>query len=246
MTPILSLTWWLTPLSGASEHHLSDWVIWHARTMVAAWAILLPLGVLAARYFKVMPRQRWPHELDNRTWWHVHRGLQYLGMSLVLLGTLLAWNEGKQTSAVAVWHHWLGWAVVLLGWGQLVSAWLRGSKGGPTSPELRGDHYDMTPHRRWFERVHKSLGWLALLAAVVTVALGLVAADAPRWMAGVLTVWWLALAALAWRWQRQGRCMDTYQAIWGPDPQHPGNLLTPIGWAVHRPAVPPSLHRSHH
>jgi hypothetical protein len=77
---------------------------------------------------------------------------------------------------------------------------------------------------------------------VLTVVLGLVAADAPRWMAGVLTVWWLLLGAVAWRWQRQGRCVDTYQAIWGPDPRHPGNQQPASTWGVHRPladAPPP-------
>ena len=235
MTPGLSLAWWLTPLSGASEHHLPDWVIWHARTMVAAWAVLLPLGALAARYFKVTPQQDWPRVLDNRAWWHAHRSLQYFGMALVAVGVYLAWNQGAQATASAFWHHWLGWAVVILGAGQLLSAWTRGSKGGPTEPSMRGDHYDMTTHRRWFERLHKGLGWLAIVAAALTVVLGLIAADSPRWMAGVLTIWWLLLTTLAWRWQRQGRCIDTYQAIWGPDPRHPGNQRPASGWGVRRP-----------
>jgi hypothetical protein len=98
----------------------------------------------------------------------------------------------------------------------------------------RGDHYDMTPHRLHFERVHKGLGWLSVLAALAVLGLGLQVADAPRWMAGLLAVWWLLLAVLAWQWQRQGRCIDTYQAIWGPDPRHPGNRLKPIGWGVRR------------
>jgi hypothetical protein len=93
----------------------------------------------------------------------------------------------------------------------------------------------MTPHRVWFERVHKGLGWLAVLAAIGVIAMGLAIADAPRWMALALTAWWLALAGVAWRWQRQGRCIDTYQAIWGPDPSHPGSRLDPIGWGVCRP-----------
>lgn len=235
MTPWLSLAWWLAPLSGANEHQLPDWVIWHARTMVMAWAVLLPLGVLAARFFKVTPRQDWPRVLDNRAWWHAHRGLQYLGMALVGVGTALAWDHGAQASASAAWHHWLGWAVVLLGAGQLLSAWTRGSKGGPTELTMRGDHYDMTGHRRWFERLHKGLGWLAIAAAVLTIGLGLAAADAPRWMAGVFTAWWLLLAALAWRWQRQGRCIDTYQAIWGPDTRHPGNQRRDTSWGARRP-----------
>jgi hypothetical protein len=239
MTPVLtlglSLDWWLMPLSGAGVHHLPDRLVWHARSMVAAWAVLLPVGVLAARYFKVTPRQDWPRVLDNRIWWHAHRGLQYLGMALTFVGTSLAWNQGAQAGALAAWHHWLGWSVVALGAGQLISAWARGSKGGPTAPSMRGDHYDMTAHRRWFERLHKGLGWLALALAVVVIATGLVTADAPRWMAGVLVSWWLLLAGLTWRWQRQGRCIDTYQAIWGPDPRHPGNRMPATSWGTRRP-----------
>jgi hypothetical protein len=73
-----------------------------------------------------------------------------------------------------------------------------------------------------------------VLLAVLVIALGLVAADAPRWMALALAVWWLMLGALGWRWQTQGRCIDTYQAIWGPDPMHPGNRVPPLGWGVRR------------
>ena len=90
----------------------------------------------------------------------------------------------------------------------------------------------MSPHRLPFERIHKSLGWLTVLSAMAVIALGLLVADAPRWMPLVLLAWWPALAL---RWQGQGRCIDTYQAIWGPDPVHPGNRQRPIGWGVRRP-----------
>jgi hypothetical protein len=102
----------------------------------------------------------------------------------------------------------------MLGWLQVGYGLRRGSKGGPTDVQPRGDHYDMTPHRVRFERIHKSLGWLAVLAALVVTALGLRVADASRWMAVVLSAWWLLLAGVAWQLQRQGRCIDTYQAIW--------------------------------
>jgi hypothetical protein len=134
---------------------------------------------------------------------------------------------------------------VSLGWAQVAAGWWRGSKGGPTSAQLRGDHYDMTPHRIWFERLHKSLGWLAVLCAMLVTVLGLFVADAPRWMPVVMGTWWLALAAAAWHWQRQGRCVDTYQAIWGPDAQHPGNARRPIGWGVRRPLRPTPTSQHH-
>ena len=229
-----TLTWWMAPLSGATTHDLPTWTVWHARLMVMAWAVLLPLGVLAARYFKVTPQQDWPRVVDNRAWWNAHRGLQYAGIVVMLIGAALAYGQGTSASTAATAHAWLGWLLVGLGAFQIVGAWLRGSKGGPGEPEPRGDHYDMTPHRRTFERLHKGGGWLAIGLAVCTIGLGLVTADAPRWMPLVLAAWWLALAVLAWRWQRAGRCIDTYQAIWGPSPAHPGNLVAPTGWGIRR------------
>ena len=227
--------WLATPLSGAPHHHIEPWAYWHARCMVLGWGVLLPLGALAARYFKVMPRQPWPQELDNKVWWYAHCTLQWAGIAVMSIGAVLAWGHGAGGGSAARLHAWGGWALVSLGWLQIAAGLGRGSKGGPTSDQLRGDHYDMTPHRVWFERLHKSLGWLALLSAVAVTALGLQVADAPRWMAVGLAAWWLLLALAAWRWQRQGRCLDTYQAIWGPDRQHPGNRLEPTGWGIRRP-----------
>ena len=232
--------WWLGPLSGASGHHLDDWIVWHARVMVAAWAILLPLGVMAARYFKVTPQQDWPRQVDNRAWWQAHRWFQYGGFALMAVGVVLSWNRGVQASAAAQWHGYLGWSIVALGGLQIVSAWARGSKGGPTEATMRGDHYDMTPHRLRFEAVHKMGGWLAVVLAVVTVGLGLIAADAPRWMVLVLAVWWLLMGFATLRLERAGRCIDTYQAIWGPDPAHPGNQRQRVGWGMRRPLSNPS------
>ena len=229
------LDWLMTPLSGASQHDIPPWAFWHARWMVLGWGVLLPVGVLAARYFKVMPRQQWPQVLDNKAWWHTHRSLQWAGIAAMSIGAMLAWGQGRGATAAATAHAWAGWALVVLGWLQIAAGLARGSKGGPTDPSLRGDHYDMTPRRQRFERLHKGLGWLALLAAVGVIALGLAVADAPRWMSLALGGWWLALAVLALHWQRQGRCIDTYQAIWGTDPAHPGNRLRATGWGVRRP-----------
>ena len=229
------IDWLSAPWSGAAHHALEPWVYWHARCMVLGWGVLLPLGALTARYFKIMPRQRWPQQLDNKAWWMAHQALQWVGVAAMSVGVLLAWGQGTGSSAVARLHAVAGWVVVALGWLQIAAGLARGSKGGPSGEQLRGDHYDMTPHRIGFERLHKGLGWLAVLVAVAVTALGLQVADAPRWMAVALAAWWLLLVLAAWHWQRQGRCVDTYQAIWGPDPQHPGNRIKPIGWGVRRP-----------
>lgn len=236
-------SWLCVPLSGAADHTLPLWAAWHGRAMVFAWAIALPVGVLAARFFKIMPGQAWPHELDNKTWWHYHRALQGSGVVVMTVGCLLAWGHSHGANGLAQFHRWMGWGLVASGWFQILGGVFRGTKGGgnaaaergsATGMDMRGDHYDMTGRRRAFEYVHKLLGWSALLVAVVVIAFGLVLADAPRWMAIILAVWWCLLISLGVRWQRAGRCIDTYQAIWGPDRVHPGNRIPPIGWGIRR------------
>ena len=138
---------------------------------------------------------------------------------------------------MASWLAWLVWLVCdpmacVTPW--LVHGLMRGSKGGPTDVQMRGDHFDMTPRRIAFERVHKSLGWLTLFAAWIATLLGLWVADAPRWMLACVLVWWTALAFVWMRWQRAGRCVDTYQAIWGIAPDMPGMARAPVGWGVRR------------
>jgi hypothetical protein len=228
------IEWLLAPVSGFANHEIAPWAYWHARCMVLGWGVLLPLGVLVARFFKVMPGQDWPLVVDNKTWWHAHRLLQYGGVLLMLIGLLLAWGHAAGESAIAQAHRYLGWTVVVLGLGQIVLAWSRGSKGGPTGNQLQGDHYDMTPWRLAFERLHKWGGYAALLLALVVIVLGLVVADAPRWMWLLLSLWWLALGVAGYALQVQGRCIDTYQAIWGPDTGTAASRLPPTGWGVRR------------
>ncbi len=233
-TPLFLLEWLAAPLSGAVNHYIEPAVYWHARMMVLAWGVCLPLGALVARYFKVTPQQDWPTVLDNKAWWHGHRLLQYGGVLAMTVGLVLVWSYPGQSS-VAVWlHALLGWAVLVAGWLQMLGGIARGSKGGPTDAQMRGDHYDMTAWRRAFEQIHKRLGWAAIAMAVPTTVIGLVIADAPRWMLLVLVLWWLGLALLAFALQRRGFCMDTYQAIWGTNSSMPGLQRPATGWGVKR------------
>jgi hypothetical protein len=73
----------------------------------------------------------------------------------------------------------------------------------------------MTRHRRIFEWLHKRMGYAALALTVLTTALGLILADAPRWMALVISLWWLLLVGVFLWLQKRGRAVDTYAAIWG-------------------------------
>jgi len=243
--PLLLRAAWganLAPPELIGADHISAVDAWHGRLMVLAWTILLPLGILVARYLKVMPGQDWPGQLDNRRWWHGHLALQIGGVLCMSAAIAVVWNKTRQTGFGDSLHTTLGWLVVLLGWMQLLGGYLRGSKGGPSRNEephdlataQRGDHYDMTHRRVVFEWMHKLGGYTAVIIGVAVTALGLKRADAPLWMWWVIVLWWtLLLVAFGWL-QRMGRCIDTYQAIWGPDPRHPGNARHAIGWGISR------------
>jgi len=235
--------WLLTPMSGAQEHVISPWVAWHGRLMVLGMAVLLPPVIVVARYFKVTPRQDWPRQLDNPFWFVMHRRWGHIvgivvaaGLAVVIpaIGMRVPWQN---------FHVATGWTVVALVFVQLVGSWLRGSHGGPVDPFTRkrrpphewpGDHFSMTRRRLVFEYAHKSAGYVLLGLTFAAIPSGLVAADAPRWMPIVIAIWWIMVAAVSVRLQWAGRCIDTYQAIWGPDPDLPGNRRRPIGFGITR------------
>lgn len=222
--------WLLAPIDPARPHDLAEAAYWHGRLMVLAWAFLFPIGILAARFFKVMPGQDWPRVIDNLAWWHAHLALQYTGGAVVLIALgLILWSPGGGGL-----HAVFGWWVIALCLYQFLAGWLRGTKGGPTDNSMRGDHYDMTPRRKLFEYSHKSLGYLALVLSVGAIATGLWLANAPRWMWLAILAWWATLIIAFIAFQRRGMSVDTYQALWGPSEDHPGNRMKPIGWGVVR------------
>ncbi|WP_425041603.1 cytochrome b561 domain-containing protein [Primorskyibacter sp. S187A] len=229
------LEWLLSPIDATRAHDVGFAISWHARLMVLAWAVLAPLAVIAARFFKVMPGQDWPRELDNQAWWRSH----WMGQSAVIVlsigGLLLVLPTDFNAMTL---HNWLGFAVLAALLMQVLLGIFRGSKGGPSDEEKtgspRGDHYDMTPWRRMFETMHKSIGYAVLFLSVITILLGLWKANAPNWMWLALSVWWIVLIGLSVVLQRRGMAIDTYQAIWGPDPAHPGNASKGPGWGARR------------
>lgn len=248
-----SLLWLLTPLSGAVEHHITSSISWHGRLMVLGWGVCMPLGALVARYLKILPSQNWPEELDNKWWWRAHLTLQLSGVALAFLAIGVVWGHAAGVTVLASTHGYMGWFVSALAVVQVLSGLLRGTKGGPTDASipaekraLEGDHFLMTRRRLLFERAHKGLGWLALLSAAVVIVLGLVTADAPRWMFIGVLGWWACCAALFVYWQRQGRCIDTYEAIWGDDATLPGNRIAPVGLGVTRLSASEWRNRFYH
>lgn len=228
--------WLSAPIDPARAHQISETLAWHGRSMVLGWGVLAPLAVIVARFFKIIPGQNWPKDLDNPVWWRSH----WIGQTGVLLLTALGfWLVLPADPASLGVHAMLGYTLLFGLVAQMLLGLFRGSKGGPTAPAKdgspRGHHYDMTPWRRMFEALHKSLGYALLALGAVTILLGLSKANAPIWMGVALILWWLLLIAIFLGLQKRGMAVDTYQAIWGDDPAHPGNQLRAPGWGVRRP-----------
>ena len=226
--------WLLEPVDPSRPHLVDFAVSWHGRIMVLAWGVLAPLAIIAARFLKVLPWQDWPSELDSQFWWRSHWIGQSIVVALTIFGVALVYS-GITTKG---WHGYLGYSVLIIAVSQAGLGMVRGSKGGPTArgPDgsLRGDHYDMTRWRLMFEAAHKSLGYLALALALLTVVFGLWSANAPRWMWLTIVVWWMLLLTISVVLQYRGWAVDTYQAIWGPDLHHPGNRRPSQGWGMRR------------
>lgn len=233
------MEWLLSPIDLSRAHDVGFAISWHARSMTLAWGGMVPAAIFAARYFKILPGQDWPRELDTQVWWRGHWMGQALAYLLTLLG--LGLILGDDSAHFAPIHRTLGYVVLGV---------FRGSKGGPTAPardgSFRGDHYDMTPWRLLFERLHRVLGYTALLMGFAAIFTGLWAANAPRWIWIVLVLYWSGLLLAARYCQRRGWSFDTYQAIWGPDPDLPGNKMPMTGWGTTRPGETLDQGRKHH
>lgn len=226
------IDWLFSSVDPSRVHDVSTVVSWHGRLMVVGWGILAPLTVLVARFGKIWPGQNWPAELDNQNWWRFHWMVQTAVIAIAFLALILILQASTNNYPA---HQRLGYVTLALGLIQALSGIFRGTKGGPTDVKMAGDHYDMTSHRVVFEVLHKSLGYCLLTVAIATTLTGLWAANGPVWMFVSIIIFWVALAAAFILLQIEGKAIDTYQAIWGPDPSLPGNKRKPIGWGIHRP-----------
>lgn len=235
------LEWLLSPIDLTRPHEVGFELSWHARIMVAVWSVLIPVGVIWARFSKIAPGQKWPQELDNKFWWYGHLTFQYSGLALMIPALWLIWNR-EELPHQAGYHAQMGWTLVCFGFCQMVGGLLRGTKGGPTEPELRGAHFDMTTRRIIFEHIHKTLGYAALLLAAMVTFSGLWQSNAPMFMWISLGVWWILMILIFAMFQKLGKALDTYQAIWGPSPNLPGNKRKPIAF----PGLRPKQHKDHH
>ncbi len=217
------------PLDSSRPHHIDIHVAWHGRIMVLAWGVCIPIGIILARFYKITPKQDFPHYLDNQFWWYGHLLLQIMGSILAVASLIYVLVLSKNHQAPL--HETMGW-ITMVGLGVQIGLGIcRGRKGGPTDTTLFGDHYNMTTYRYIFEYCHKYLGYVVVILSWITGATGMWYVNAPVWIWLILGMWLCILIWIFAYLQYRGYAVDTYEAIWGLDCKHPGNekRIVPIG-----------------
>lgn len=205
----------------------------HALLMVTVWFVLVPIGVIAIRFFKPRPTpygiERGTHRFDRKLiWWTIHYSVLYLAIGLSLLSMSIALYVSRGFSGSA--HAIFGLATIGTGALQIVSAWFRGSHGGkhgvasdPDDPSTwRGDHFDMTPHRIWFESYHRTAGYFAIAFACAAAGSGLMRYWMPA-LAAALGAAIVAILILCIVLEGRGFRHDTYRSVYGNHPDNPYN-----------------------
>jgi len=123
----------------------------HAVLMGLSWVVLVPSGVLIARYLKGA----------GPIWFQLHRAINSLGVLMFFIAWIIGLAEGSRTSKT---HLSLGSIAVILGVLQVVNALLR-----PHAPDAGGP----TKQRFIWFLIHSNAGRLAIILAIANVFVGL-------------------------------------------------------------------------
>lgn len=145
----------LTRGSAEAEQDLRPVLGVHGFMMFLAWGILLPGGILSARYLK---------HIKGDGWFKIHMYLQCSGLAIVFLGLLFAVAELNGFSFSSS-HVKFGFTAIVLACAQPVNAWLRPAK--PAQGEL------MSSKRLIWEYSHSIVGQSAVVIGVVALFTGM-------------------------------------------------------------------------
>ncbi|KAL5783030.1 hypothetical protein ACOSP7_008059 [Xanthoceras sorbifolium] len=134
--------------SAEAEQDLRPVLAVHGFMMFLAWGILLPGGILSARYLK---------HVKGDGWYQIHVYLQYSGLAIILLAVLFAVAElrGFYISSL---HVKFGITALCLACIQPVNAYLRPNK--PTNGEV------VSSRRLFWEYSHSIIGRCAIIAGI--------------------------------------------------------------------------------
>lgn len=141
--------------SAEAEQDLRPVLAVHGFMMFLAWGILLPGGILAARYLK---------HVKGDGWYQIHVYLQYSGLAIVLLALLFAVAE-LQGFYVSSLHVKFGITAIVLVCVQPLNAFVRPKK--PANGE------EISSKRLIWEYSHFIVGRCAIIAGIVALFTGM-------------------------------------------------------------------------
>lgn len=133
----------------------------HGSLMLIGWGFLLPGGIVAARFLRYR---------EDSLWFQIHRVAQPLGLLFAVAGWITALAGpfdvlGSGVYDVSFAHAVMGTVAMILGLLQPINAFFR-----PHKPE-NGEA--VSAKRKTWERVHKSLGYVAAVIAIVNCFIGM-------------------------------------------------------------------------
>lgn len=144
----------------------SGFVVAHGALMLSSWGVVLPCGVLVAKFLR--------HQ--DPLWFKIHRFMQICGVILALIGFCIALTQFSVFSpdyyAPAQIHGICGIIVMVLGLMQPINAYFRPHKDKQAA--------SVSPIRQRWEYLHKGSGWFAIVLAIPTIILGTTLAGGDR------------------------------------------------------------------
>jgi len=128
----------------------------HGILMFIAWGVLLPLGMLFARYFRHLP---------SSLWFKVHRIVQPSGYVVALAGLIIAFIMVGAAQFTTPWHGQLGLTIMIGGFFQILIAVFR--------PHTDPTEKVPSTIRQAFEYSHWWLGRILIILGVINVFEGI-------------------------------------------------------------------------
>jgi len=129
----------------------------HAILMFISWGLILPFGVLCARYLRASP---------EALWFKIHQPCQYGGFVISLAGIIMGYIMVGNNQFRVLGHSIIGTIILVLSAAQVVSATFRPHKDIGQK---------VTTARLVFEIGHHTNGRLLVILAVVQIFLGIYA-----------------------------------------------------------------------
>lgn len=161
------------------------WQITHGSIMLLSWGIILPLGVLSAKFLK--------RTKPNGIWFKYHRTFQIIGLILAIIGVAIAiakFNVFKAGSGKSFLHGVIGLFVMFLGILQPINAFFR--------PHPANIGEETSYWRRLWEMLHKGSGWTVIGLACINILIGTRLPSQTSVMTSFVILYLIALASIVY------------------------------------------------